>query len=133
MEVTDYGYRLPEAGDLAKGTSGWYESIEFDIERLDSHDHDGVNSKQIDVSAFVPFTNTILAAAWVLDGSGIYKQTVTVPTGIDDINNFNVKFIFTAPAGVVGQIMYVPYKRLSATTFEVYCNDNTAAFTAIYR
>lgn len=132
MQTTSYGYRKPETGDAAKGANGWYASIEFDIDRLNSHNHDGTNSAQLSLNAFSPFTNTILAANWTADGSS-YKQTITVPVGIDDIDNYNVKFKFTAPVGKVGETAYLPYKRLSATTYEVYCNDNTAAFLAIYR
>lgn len=131
--VTTYGYKVPSVGDLAKGTDGWYESIEFDIDRLDSHDHDGVNSTLLNFGSFAPFTNTVLAINWALDASGIYKQTVTVPSGVDDISNYNLKLIFTAPAGKIGETAYLPYKRATATTYEIYCNDNTAAFTAIYR
>lgn len=131
--TTPYGYLIPVDGDLAKGASGWYESLEFDIDRLDSHNHDGVNSALLTVSQFTPYTKAISASDWSLDASGIYKQTVTVPAGIDDISNFNLKLIFTAPAGKVGEAAYLPYKRLSATTFELYCNDNTAAFTALFR
>ena len=132
MTPTTYGYRIMDVGDKAKGTNGWFESINFNFERLDGHDHDGVNSALLSFASFSPFTGTILAAGWTVSGSG-YKQTVTVPAGVTEINNYNVKFIFTAPSGVVGEIAYLDYKRISATTFDVYCNDNTAAFTVLYR
>lgn len=132
MQTTTYGYRLPEAGDRAKGASGWFASMEYNISRLDTHDHDGVDSPLIPMSNLDPYSSTILAADWTVDSAG-YKQTVTVPAGVTEINEYNVKFIFTAPAGVVGQVAYLGYKRLTATTYEVYCNDNTAAFTALYR
>lgn len=132
MTTTTYGYRLPEAGDRAKGASGWYASMEFNISRLDTHDHDGVDSAALPMSNIAPYTGTITAVGWSVDGGG-YKQTITVPAGVTEINNYNVKFIFTAPAGKVGEIADLGYKRLTATTYEVYCNDNTAAFTALYR
>ncbi len=132
METTVYGYRVPEAGDKAKGASGWYQAMEFNWERISDHNHDGANSALLDFSNYTPFSDTIEAADWVVSGLG-YKQTVTVPAGVSDINLYNVKFIFTAPAGRVGEIAYLNYDRLTATTYDVYCNDNTAAFTAIYR
>lgn len=132
MHVTTYGYQIPDTGDPAKGATGWYAAIVFDFNRLDAHNHDGNNSALLTVGNFAPYTGTILAAGWGSSGTG-YKQTITVPAGITEINNYNLKFIFTAPAGMVGQGAYLGWKRLTATTYEVYCNDNTAAFTVVYR
>jgi hypothetical protein len=132
MVTTSYGYRVPEAGDRAKGSLGWYESIEFDIERLNDHSHNGIDSAQLNVNSFSPFTATLAAADWVVSGSG-YSQDASTPVGIDDISNFNVKFIMTAPAGMVGEVAYLGYDRLTATTYRVYCNDNTVALTVLFR
>lgn len=133
MIPTTYGYRNPDTGDKAKGTNGWYASLGYNITRGDSHNHDGVNSSLITIANFAPYTQTILAAAWVTDSAGGYTQTVTVPAGVTDVSNYNVKFVFTAPAGMVGETGYLGYKRLTGTTYTLHCNDNTAAFTAIYR
>lgn len=132
MTLTTYGYKLPSDGDLAKGTNGWFNQLAYNISRFDAHNHDGSNSAVLSLSAITPYSNSILAAAWVVDGTG-YKQTVTVPAGVTEINNYNVKFIFTAPAGKVGEVAYLTYDRVTTTTYEVYCNDITAAFTALYR
>lgn len=134
MQVTTYGYRIPDAGDAAKGTGGWFEAYVFNITREDGHNHDGTNSSLLFLSSLSPYTDTIDAADWVLDGAGPgYIQLITVPAAITEINNYNVKFVFTAPVGKVGQVAYIAYSRVSATTFNVYCNDNTAAFTILYR
>lgn len=132
MHVTTYGYEIPDTGDPAKGANGWFAAIVFNFERLDDHNHDGNNSSLLSLESFAPYTQSIAAADWVSSVSG-YKQTLIVPLGITEINNYNLKFVFTAPAGVVGQGAYLGWKRLTATTYELYCNDNTAAFTAYYR
>lgn len=132
MHVTTYGYQIPDTGDPAKGATGWMQAVTANFNRLDGHNHDGNNSVLLSLSSFAPFSNTIAAAGWGASGAG-FKQTVTVPAGVTEINNYNVKFIFTAPSGVLGQTAYLGYKRLTATTYEVYCNDNTAALTALYR
>ena len=132
MQTLSYGYKKPEAGDRAKGTAGWYQAIEFDIERLNTHNHDGSNSAAIPVSSFTPLTVSILAAGWTADTVG-YKQTVTAPAGVTEVNDYDVHFVFTAPVGKLGERAYLGMKRVTATTFEVYCNDNTAAFTAYFR
>ena len=134
MYLTTYGYRQLDDGDAAKGANGWFESIEFDIARLDSHNHDGANSALITGSAITPFSNSILAAAWTVDGGG-FKQTVNTPAGMAavDIADYNLKFVFTAPGGQVGRVAYLSWDRISPTSFDVYCNDVTAAFTVLYR
>lgn len=131
MQTLSYGYKLPETGDKAKGASGWYEALEYNVTRLNSHNHDGSNSPAIDVSSFVPFSQAIAAVGWTAATPG-YKQTVTVPSGVLEVNDYHIHFIFTA-GGTVGERAYLGIKRLSATTYEVYCNDNTAAFTAYFR
>lgn len=132
MTTTTYGYRLPDSGDLSRGTNGWFESYEFNVSRFDSHDHDGVNSSVLSLVNFPVYSSSILAANWTADGVG-YKQTITTPVAITEVNEHNLKFVFTAPGGQTGEIAYLGYDRLTATTFEVYCNDNTAAFTVYYR
>jgi hypothetical protein len=132
MTLTTYGYKLVSDGDLAKGASGWFAMLNYNTSRFDAHNHDGVSSALLALSALSPYTGTVLAAGWVVTGS-TYKQTITVPAGVTEVNNYNVKFIFTAPAGKIGEIAYLHYDRLTATTYEVFCNDNTAAFTAVYR
>lgn len=132
METTTYGYKKPESGDRAKGSSGWMQALNYNTDRLDAHNHDGTDSPLLEMSSFTPYSGTILAAAWSASGAG-YKQTVTVPAGVTDIANYNVKFVATAPAAVLSQTIDLHYKRLTATTYEVYCNDNTLALTAIYR
>lgn len=133
MTTTTYGYRNPDIGDLAKNSTGWFASLNYNITRYDAHNHDGVSSALITISNFAPYTQAILAAAWSTDGAGGYTQTVTVPAGVTDVSNYNVKFVFTAPGGKVGDVAYLGYTRVTGTTYLVHCNDNTAAFTAIYR
>jgi len=134
MITSSYGYRIPESGDKAKGTNGWFAAIEYDIQRLNDHDHDGLNSALLSLSSFAPYTGTLSAASWGSpDSSGIYTQLVTAPGGITEISDWNVRFIATAPAGMVGENLYLAWKRISGVTFEVYSNDNTVAATILYR
>lgn len=134
MQTTEYGYRIPEQGDRAKGVAGWFAALVFNFLRLSGHNHDGANSPALSLSSISPYSNTVSAGSWAADGSGGgYKQTVTVPAGVTEISNYHVDFIFTAPSGKVGERAHLNFKRLTATTYEVYCNDNTAAFTAVYR
>lgn len=133
MTSTTYGYRVPDIGDPGLGATGWFASLVYDVTRLDQHDHDGVNSALLTINNFAPFTNSILAAGWTSNSRGGYSQLVTAPAGVTDISNYNLKFIFVTPTGQVGATGYLGYTRVSATTYTVFCNDNTAAFTVLYR
>lgn len=132
MRTTTYGYRVPETGDPAKGIGGWYESVEFDVDRVDSHNHDGINSRLLSSTAIPTETVSVLAAGWVADGPA-YKQTVTMPAAVSDINDFSVRFYHTAPVAEVGKNAQLAWKRVTATTVEVYCSDNTAEFVMVIR
>ena len=132
MRTTPYGYRVPQTGDPAKGTGGWYESVEFDIDRVDNHNHDGTNSRLLSAAAIPTETVDILAAGWVADGPS-YKQTVTMPAAVPEVNEVSVRFYQTAPGAEVGKNANLSFKRLTATTVEVYCSDNTAEFVMVLR
>lgn len=133
MTTTTYGYRRPATGDRAKGATGWMQSLTFNIDRFDGHNHDGANSAQLPMASLTPYTQAITAAGWGNLSGGVYRQDLTVPTGVTEINNYHLGFIFTAPSGQVGENCYLRYDRLTATTYRVYCNDNTAAFLAVFR
>jgi hypothetical protein len=226
MQQSTYGYRIPETDDMAKGVDGWFSSIEFNWNRMDSHNHDGVNSASLSLNSISPYSNTIVAPqtfvyanvndstdritisshGWtqtqvdsstgipvvltlvdtitnLSDGTTYYvivvdsntiklatsianaqagtaidltkvadgeadntlnpwvvvtadvewKQTITVPAGVTAVNNYNLKFIASAPAGIANETVYANYKKITSTTYEVYTNDNTAGFTVTYK
>lgn len=124
MITTTYGYKKPVAND--KGPT-IFPAMEFNIDRLDQHDHDGVNSKPLSASAIAVTTQNILAAGWVLVANGIYKQTVTL-AGALLYNNVITQFRKTN-----GDIIMLTQKKISATTYDVYINDNSIDIVAVYR
>jgi hypothetical protein len=132
VRTTPYGYRVPQTGDAAKGIGGWYESVEFDVDRLDNHNHDGTNSRLLSSTAIPTATVDVLAANWLPDGPS-YKQTVTMPASVPEVDNVSVRFKQTAPVGPAGMNAMLSFKRLTATTVEIYCSDNTASFLMIMR
>lgn len=132
MYTTPYGYRVPEDGDPAKGALGWYRAIEFDIERLDQHNHDGTNSRLLSPTAIPSVPVSIPTSGWVADGPG-WKQTVAIPAAVPEINDVSVRFYSTEPAGELGKNAMLSWKRITGTSVEIYCNDNTAAFVMVLR
>lgn len=131
MLTLSYGYYKPQTGDRG---SVWFPRLEDNFQRLNDHTHDGSNSALIPPSSITKatFTSSILAASWSSLGGGNFKQTVTVPAGVAEINNYNIHFYATAPGGAVGRRIHPTVERVSAATYDVYVNDNTLALTAVY-
>ncbi len=118
-----YGYIQPQNGDPG---STWFPALNDDIQQLNDHDHDGSNSAQLNAASIVNGAVSILAAAWVSNGTGSFYQDVTVPAGF----NMDDYSITTRLNG--GDIIYPSIDRLTATTFRIYTLDNTLVYRAVF-
>lgn len=124
MLTLTYGYKKPETGDRG---SVFFPALEDDIQQLNDHNHDGSNSSKLTSSAVTATTQAILAAAWVAQGGGTYKQTVTMP-GALQYNDYYPLFKNTATK----HELLLTVERVSNTSYDVYINDNTINLTAFY-
>lgn len=121
MQTLSYGYKLPETGD--KGAP-LFTALEDNIERVNDHTHNGVNSSALPAQSIVGVTQTILAVDWVAFGApGFYRQLVTLPAGFD-FDNVHISM----RQGV--NYCYATIERVSNTQYYVYTIDNTLDFTA---
>lgn len=127
MQTLSYGYKNPENTDYG---AVWFPALNFNIVRLNSHNHDGVNSPFLAPSSVTKPTSVILAAAWVAVAgqTGTYRQSVAVPAGVAEISNYFIQFYITSN----GYRLDPTVERIDATHFYVYVNDNTLAITALY-
>lgn len=119
-----YGYKKPQTGDA---TSVWEGAIEDNTQRLNDHSHNGTDSVKLTSAAFTITTASALSANWVSQGSGTYKQTITMPVGMS-YNDYNVSFRDSN----TGDQLYLTCKKVSNTSFDVYINDNTLTLTLLY-
>ncbi len=117
--ILSKGYILPQTGD--KG-SVWFPALEDDIEQLNSHNHDGVNSEQIPGSSIASGTADILPADWVAFGTG-YRFLVTLPSGFTVDGSHKEFRLVGAPAD--GGLIFPTIEKVSANTMYVYSNDAT--------
>lgn len=127
MAITlSYGYIQNQTGD--RGAVFWPD-LEFNIARINGHNHDGSNSALIPTSSIDTASNNVLAAGWaaVVDQAGTYKQTVTVPSGVN-LNKHLPRFKHS----VSGEVLNLSFTILTTTTFEVFINDATAALQVAY-
>lgn len=129
MTITKtYGRRKPEDGD--KGST-FFDDLEHNIDLNDAHTHNGVDSAKLPSTSFTKTTQSILAAGWsAVAGKDIYKQTVTVPTGLDRTKTNGVEVCFKDTD--TGHNLLLSIEWVSDTTFDVFINDNTKNVTVIY-
>lgn len=116
MLTLSYGYKKPENTDRGPVV---FPAMEQNIERLNDHNHDGTDSAPLDPRSLSAETVTLLAANWSLVGNGIYKQIVTMPA-LMDYDKVHTEFRLSD-----GSTFYPTTVRISASSFEVYINDNT--------
>lgn len=78
MIVLSKGYKLPETGDFG---DIWFPALEDNITRLNSHNHDGVNSEPLNSSAITAHKINVSSGSFTDNGDGYYVATVTAPSG----------------------------------------------------
>lgn len=119
-----YGYIQPQNGD--KGST-WFPALNDNIQQLNDHAHDGVDSAPISSANTTSGTVSIPAASWVLDVAGRYKQDVTVPAGYN-MDSYSILFKLST-----GEIITPSITRLSPTTFRIFGPDNTLTYSAVFK
>lgn len=131
MDLTTYGYKIPKTPDTGQT---WFSNLEFDIQRLNDHSHNGVDSTLLATNAVTVTTQAIASASWGSDlGGGTYKQSITLPS----VGATPAQLLFNA-IGIeirvtsTKEVVYPKIIRTGASTYDIYTNDNTQAFTALY-
>lgn len=139
MNLSQYGYEIPSTGDFSKGTNGWMAQLAFNWARIDQHTHNGVDSALLNIGSFATVSVVAPAASWVANtgGSGLpssgYVQLVTTPAIVGEINNYIVKFLVNTSGSRQYEPLQVFYARVTGTTFNLYCNDNTIDILCVFR
>lgn len=122
-----HGYKKPTAGDR-----GFWTDLETNITLTNNHTHNGTDGEQISPKNLNKSTATISSGSWaaVVGHAGTYKQTITVPTGYA-VNSMQVKFYVTG-GGEDGHEVFPSVRKVTATTYDVFINDNTVSLVAVY-
>lgn len=124
MQTLSYGYKLPETDDKA---SVVFPALEDNITRLNSHDHDGVNSAPLSGTAIRSSVVAVPSGSWSADlGGGYYSQNVNVPTGLDfDEATIQVKTS-------TGEVVWPKITRVSSSQITITVSDNTLDLEAFF-
>ena len=125
MQILSYFFKKPETGD--KGSVFW-PALEDDIQQLNDHTHDGVNSSILSPFAITAITQSLLAANWVATSGGTYRQLVVMP-GVATLNSHYV--VFKDQTAFTKQL-FLETEKVGANTYYVYINDNSVDITAYY-
>lgn len=124
MQTLSYGYKKPENGDKGQPL---FDDLAANIQRVNDHNHDGVNSPPLTAQSLQGIQNTILAANWVAFGpTGHYRQLVTMHPG------FNFDTCFLSFRLSTGEYIYPTVEKFSATQYYVYTTDNTQGFVVTH-
>lgn len=123
MNTLTYGMKIPENGDTS---ADWMPAIEDNFTQLDAHSHNGVDSPLLSSAAFAVIVVNAPTLSWAHQGNGTYKQTVTMP-GTLEYDDKNIGFRNAS----TGDILYLTCKKVTATTFDIYINDNTISVNCI--
>lgn len=123
MQTLTYGLQKPDT--LDKGPVV-FPAMEANIQQLDSHDHDGANSKKLTSQSISSVPQTILAADWVALPGGNYHQNVNLLPGYD---YDAVTLSFRSPTG---EYLYPSVTKVSPTVFDVTTNDASIGMTILY-
>ncbi len=115
MIILSKGYKKPETGDFG---DVWFPALEDNIDRVNSHNHDGVNSEKLESKDLEVTIDTILVGAFVDQGNGYYKATVTTPGGLL-IDNYSLTF----RDPTTKETIYPKFQKVTATTADVYINS----------
>lgn len=124
MQTLTYGYQLPE--DQDKGPIV-FPALESNIQQLNDHDHDGINSVKLDRKALDSVKQALSSADWVLVAGGLYRQAVTMPAGLA-YGTLGITAIFHA----TGHQYYPNIEKIDNNHFYIYINDNTLDVDVLY-
>ena len=116
------GYKKPQTGDRG---SSFFPDLEFDIQRLNDHNHDGTNSELLTSAAMTAETATAASGSWVVSGAR-YRQSVSMPAGMA-FDDYQVLVKDSSGIQVLAKI-----EKINASSFYVYTNLNTATYTIYF-
>jgi hypothetical protein len=123
-----YGFIKPATGD--KGSVFW-PALETDIQKMNDHTHNGSNSARISAAASTAVKQDVSAAGWTLD-SGIYSQTVTLPSALTSVGGTYDDYAIEIRNGSTGDRVFLQTRKVSSTSFAVDTNDNSLTLKILY-
>ena len=107
------GYILPEDGDFG---DTWFDDLEANIQRVNDHNHDGINSSNIPSTAITAVVVSVPAASFT-GSNGDFTANFTVNTTI----NLDQRTIYVRDA-VTKQQAFLDVTRVSTSEYSIKTN-----------
>lgn len=119
MQQGDY-LKIPETGDRG---SVFCPALSENMETLDAHTHDGINSPHVKTSSLSKETVTIVAGDFASQTDGDYKYNLTLPIGMAfDTSMF--KFIIASGADL-GKEIFPTVNKTDDNKLDILIYTNT--------
>ena len=112
MQILSKGYKLPDTGDFG---DTWFPALEDNINRINSHSHDGTNSEKLTTTSMEAIVSTIASGDFAASGSEFFAR-ITLAGGVIDIDKKHV--IFRDPT--TKEPIYLRYIKHSTTQIDVF-------------
>jgi len=122
MIVLSNGYQLPEDGDLG---DVWFDALEANIQRLNDHTHNGVDSEKLSTSSIEAITDTIDSGDFNLVGSE-YEVDFTLPALVQ-VDTSNITFRDATTRDPI----YLKFEIISVTQIKVFSNTPVSVIVVI--
>lgn len=122
MIVLSNGYQLPEDGDLG---DVWFDALEANIQRLNDHTHNGVDSEKLSTSSIEAVSDTIDSGDFVAV-SDHYEFLFTLPALIQ-VDTSNITF----RDATTREPIYLKFEMFSVTQITVHTNTPVSVIVVI--
>lgn len=122
MRTTSRGYKVPASGERG---STFFPALEFNIDRMSAHSHNGSDSEFLTSKAVTKIPATISKDNWVHQGNGIYKQDVDLPAGLT-LQDVSPQF------RVGNEIISPKLQQVTASRFSIFSNDPNIDIQVFY-
>jgi len=113
MITLSNGYKLPQNGDLG---DVWFTALASNIQAINDHTHNGINSEKLDSSSVTSLSSTINTGDFTLVG-GEYTVQITLPS-LMQVDTTEISF----RDATTREPVYVRYERFSVTQINIYSN-----------
>lgn len=116
MLTLSYGFKKPQTPDRGPVV---FPALEANWQQVNDHTHDGVNSAKINSASISKTKVTLVAAGWVVLGSGHFKQALNIP-GVNNYDDVTLEFRLST-----GEIIHPTVIKTGLQQCEVYIDDST--------
>lgn len=122
------GGAIQKPSDKDKGNDV-FATLEAFMERVATHSHTGVDSKEITVNFQKEYQDHAETAdyTWNAEGNGIFSASLTAsaPADIDTANPNMRKYFYKSPTETEWVEFHPEFEKLTSTTFKLFANDTT--------